>query len=130
MFSKCDVVAFQFLAFKLFFFNINTLAMLAIKICKNQLLYFIIYISFLVLVTNAGRIHLTKNKKIVSLIFNYLCRHHRCRIFVSNYFFFNINTLAMLAIKIYKNLVVIFCFLLIRMQNFALVSKNKIIFLN
>ena len=36
----------------------------------------------------------------------------------------------MLAIKIYKNLVVIFCFLLIRMQNFALVSKNKIIFLN
>ena len=75
----------------------------------NQNNYFIIYISFLVLVTNAGRIHLTKNKKIVSLIFNYLCRHHRCRIFVSNYFFFNINTLAMLAIKIYKNLVVIFC---------------------
>ena len=35
--------------------------------------YFIIYISFLVLVTNAGRIHLTKNKKIVSLIFNYFC---------------------------------------------------------
>ena len=60
--------------------------MLAIKICKNQLLYFIIYISFLVLVTNAGRIHLTKNKKIVSLIFNYLYRAHRARIFVSNYF--------------------------------------------
>ena len=117
MFSKCDVVAFQFLAFKLFFFNINTLAMLAIKICKNQLLYFIIYISFLVLVTNAGRIHLTKNKKIVSLIFNYLCRHHRCRIFVSNYFFFNINTLRYARYKNIQKSVAIFCFLLIRMQN-------------
>ena len=52
----------------------------------NQNNYFIIYISFLVLVTNAGRIHLTKNKKIVSLIFNYLCRAYKARIFVSNYF--------------------------------------------
>lgn len=44
--------------------------------------YFIVYISFLVLVTNAGRIHWTKNKKVDSWIFNYLCRHHRARIFV------------------------------------------------
>ena len=41
----------------------------------NQNNYFIVYISFFVLVTNEVRILLTKNKKIVSLIFNYLCRH-------------------------------------------------------
>ena len=75
----------------------------------NQNNYFIIYISFLVLVTNAGRIHLTKNKKIVSLIFNYLCRHHRCRIFVSNYFFFNINTLRYAR---YKNIQKSSCYIL------------------
>ena len=49
----------------------------------NQNNYFIIYISFLVLVTNAGRIHLTKNKKIVSLISNYFYRAYKARILLT-----------------------------------------------
>ena len=35
-----------------------------------------------VLVTNAGRILLTKNKKIILSIFNYFCRACKARIFV------------------------------------------------
>ena len=41
-----------------------------------------------------------QRQKIVLLISNYFYRAHRARIFVSNYFFININTLAILATKI------------------------------
>ena len=50
---------------------------------QTKIIISLFIFHFWVLVTNAERIHLTKNKKIGSLIFNYFYRHHRCRIFVS-----------------------------------------------